>query len=236
MNRPGQPHLVVMLTCNDYTVENAEEIFEQSKNSRALYWGMKEEPLDPQRMQSLYAKMRESGKRTVLEVVGYTEAEALRGAELAEMCGCNYLMGTKFHQSVADFCRDHGIKYMPFVGTVEGRPSVLKGSVDEIIEEAKYAVSHGAYGIDLLGYRYVGDAVTLNREMTKALAPYPVCLAGSIDSIGRLDEVMESGAGSFTIGSAFFNNKFNGSFAEQINRVCDYLALRVAESRSCTVW
>ena len=38
-----KPVLIVMLTHNDRTVENAGEIFEQCGDSAARYWGMKEE-------------------------------------------------------------------------------------------------------------------------------------------------------------------------------------------------
>jgi hypothetical protein len=50
-----------------------------------------------------------------------------------------------------------------------------------------------------------------------------VCIAGSIDSFDRLDEIKNISPCAFTIGSAFFDNKFGGSFTEQINNVCDYL-------------
>ena len=33
------PKLIVMLTHNDHTVENASEIFESCKHSNAEYWG-----------------------------------------------------------------------------------------------------------------------------------------------------------------------------------------------------
>lgn len=36
------PELIVMLTHNDLTVENAAEVFETCKNSKAEYWGFKE--------------------------------------------------------------------------------------------------------------------------------------------------------------------------------------------------
>ena len=44
------------------------------------------------------------------------------------------------------------------------------------------------------------------------------------DSMERwLDEVKEAAPWSFTIGSAFFDNRFGGSFADQIDKVCDYM-------------
>lgn len=40
-----KPELIVMLTYNDVTVSNAYEIFEQCRNTKAVYWGFKEEGL-----------------------------------------------------------------------------------------------------------------------------------------------------------------------------------------------
>lgn len=220
--KTNTPQLVVMLTYNDMTVERAAEVFEQCRESRARYWGMKEEPLSHERMKALYARMKECGKSTVLEVVAYDEAGALAGARLAAECGCDILMGTRFHEGVARYCHERGIKYMPFVGTIEGRPSVLTGTIEEIVAEARDVVSRGADGVDLLGYRYVGDAAALNSALVSALEA-PVCIAGSIDSYKRLDEVKQAGAWAFTIGSAFFDGKFGGSIPEQIDAVCRYM-------------
>lgn len=211
-----------MLTHNDFTVSNAAEIFEQCRESKAQYWGFKEHPLPLADMKALYQRMRECGKTTFLEVVAYTEAEGLEGAQMALECGVDILMGTCFTDKICDFCRAHNMKYMPFVGKIEGRPSVLYGTIEGMVAEAREYISKGAYGIDLLGYRFTGDAVELNRTLVREVAA-PVCLAGSIDSYQRLDEVKEAAPWTFTIGSAFFENKFGGSFAEQIDRVCDYI-------------
>lgn len=216
------PRLVVMLTHNDMTVENAEEIFERCKNTKATFWGFKEAPLPLERMKALFAKMKECGKTTFLEVVEYTEEEGLEGAKMAKECGCDYLMGTKFFPSIAQYCNDAGLKYMPFVGTIDGRPSVLTGTIEEIIGEAKNVLANGAYGIDLLGYRYTGNPVELNKRFVESVQA-PVCLAGSIDSFVRIDEVKDAAPFSFTIGSAFFERKFGDTFEGQIDAVCDYL-------------
>ncbi|MGN1014470.1 MAG: hypothetical protein ACI4PM_03820 [Butyricicoccus sp.] len=218
----GSPILIVMLTYNDRTVNNAYEIFEQCKDSKAVYWGFKEEALPPDQMKALYAYMKECGKKTVLEVVAYTEAECLEGAKLAVECGCDILMGTVFSDSVNEYCQKAGIKYMPFVGTITGRPSVLEGTAEQMINEAKSYLEKGVYGFDLLGYRYTGDPVELNQRFVSEINA-PVCIAGSIDSYRRLDEVKEAAPWAFTIGSAFFDRKFGEEFGEQINSVCDYI-------------
>lgn len=216
------PNLIVMLTHHDRTVPNAAEVFSACASSRAQYWGFKEVGLPPEQMKALFAAMRERGKTTVLEVVAYTEDECLRGAELAAECECDILMGTVFYDSVNDFCKARGLRYMPFVGTITGRPSVLEGSIEDMIAQAQIYLQKGVSGIDLLAYRYTGDPAELIRTFVPAVDA-PVCLAGSIDSLSRLDEVRRSGAWGFTIGGAFFAHKFGEDFSAQIDAVCSHI-------------
>lgn len=218
----SKPELVVMLTHNDHTVENAHEIYDACKESKANYWGFKEKSLPLPKMKALFNKMKSHGKTTFLEVVEYDEQAGLEGAKIAKECGCDILMGTIFHDSINAFCQENNIKYMPFVGQITGRPSILEGSIEDMIVQAKEYLEKGVHGFDLLGYRYTGDAPALNRAFVEAIDA-PVCLAGSIDSYQRLDEVLEANPWAFTIGSAFFDEKFGNGFANQINKVCDYI-------------
>ena len=218
----NRPELIVMLTHHDYTVANAAEVFAQSKNARASYWGMKEEPLPLDEMKALYAEMKQMGKKTVLEVVEYTEEKCLAGARAAAACSCDILMGTTFFDSVNAFCREHGIRYMPFVGEVIGRPSILKGSIDGMIEEARRYLEKGAFGIDLLAYRYDGDPSELIRRFVASIDA-PVCIAGSVDREERLRQLKDAGPWGFTIGGAFFEHRFEGTIPQQIDQVCLYM-------------
>lgn len=217
------PELIVMLTLDDRTVRNAPEVFEQCKNSKAKYFGFKEEGLPLSKMIRLYNSIKGAGKEAVLEVVAYTEYEGLAGAKIAAECGCDILMGTMYYDSIRDYCKEKGLKYMPFVGDVIERPSVLEGSIEDMIAEAKACLEKGVDGFDLLGYRYTDDAHELIRRFVSEVDA-PVCIAGSIDSYERLDELKDIEPWSFTIGSAFFNNCFDGtSIREQIDKVCDYI-------------
>lgn len=218
----NSPKLIVMLTHNDHTVENASEIFESCKNSKAQYWGFKEKPLPISEMKSLFSRMKSCGKTTFLEVVEYDEESGLHGAKIAKECGCDILMGTVFFDSINQFCKENNMKYMPFVGQITNRPSILEGSIEDMISEAKEYLAKGVYGFDLLGYRYTGDPVKLNNAFIQAIEA-PVCLAGSVDSYERLDEVIEANPWAFTVGSAFFDEKFGTEIHEQINNVCNYI-------------
>ena len=219
------PELIVMLTHNDKTVENAIEVFESAKDAPAKFWGFKEIGIPEDQMIDLVKRMKAAGKTTFLEVVDYTEAGCVAGAECCVRCGFDILMGTMYFDSVREICEKAGIKYMPFVGKISGRPSILEGDIQEIIDEANNLVdTKGIKGFDLLGYRYTGDAVKLNAEFVKNVRG-DVCLAGSVQSYKRLDEVKATGAWAFTIGGAFFENKFGDglSFGEQIDVVVDYM-------------
>lgn len=219
----GTPSLIVMLTHHDRTVANAYEVFDRCKNTEAEFWGFKEVGLPLQEMKRLYSHMHACGKTTVLEVVAYEEDECLQGARMAVECDVDILLGTRFFDSVNEFCASHNLAYLPFVGAISGRPSVLEGSAEDMIEEALVCLEKGACGIDLLGYRYVGDAVALNRQFV-AQVGVPVCLAGSVNSYQRLDEVKEANPWAFTIGGAFFERKFGATFEEQIDAVCSYMS------------
>ncbi|MCR5599430.1 MAG: hypothetical protein K6G33_01615 [Ruminococcus sp.] len=217
-----KPILIVMLTQNDRTVMNAKEVFEECKDSKAEYFGFKEEPLPLDEMKALFAYMKKCGKKTALEVVAYSEQEGIAGAKTAVECGCDILMGTMYYDSVNEICKANGMKYMPYVGEITERPSVLDGTIDGMIAEAERCLEKGVDGFDLLGYRYTGDAVELNRRFS-AEVKAPVCIAGSVDSFKRLDELKEASPWAFTIGSAFFDKRFGEGFREQIDAVCDYM-------------
>jgi len=113
---------------------------------------------------------------------------------------------------------------MPFCGKVSGSPSVLEGSIDEIIAHAKSIKEKNVYGLDILAYRYTGDPEELAQKFIKEIN-LPVIIAGSISSFEKLEKVKELNPWGFTIGSAFFNKEFvkGGSFVEQIERVVKYL-------------
>lgn len=225
METNGRPELIVMLTHHDKTVENALQVFEQCKDTAATCWGFKEHPLPPEEMKKLCACMKAAGKTTFLEVVAYTEEEGLAGAQTAVACGFDVLMGTKYFDSILRYCKEHRLRYMPFVGDITGRPSVLTGSIDGMIAEAKECLDKGADGIDLLAYRYQGDAELLIRRFVREV-PAPVCIAGSVDSTERLDVLKAAAPWAFTIGGAFFEKRFGSTIAEGITFVQEYVKRR----------
>jgi hypothetical protein len=218
------PQLITMLTYKDETVKNSFEVFDQCADLPALFWGFKDVGLPKPDMKRLVERMKAKGKTTFLEVVSLTEKECLDGAGLALDCGFDYLMGTVYYDSVFRLMRGKATKFFPFAGKVSGHPSILEGSIPEIVADGRRMQELGVAGFDLLAYRYTADAEALAEAFVQGVR-VPVVLAGSIDGFPRLDVMKRIQPWAFTIGSAFFDKKFvpEGSFREQMASVLDYL-------------
>ena len=219
-----KPEFILMLTYNDSTVKDALNIFRECKDAPIMHWGFKDVGLPPDEMQALVHEMKAAGKTTYLEVVSLSEEEGLQGAKIAVESGFDILMGTIFFDSILDYLKEKPIKYYPFPGHIYNHPSILDGTIENIVAHARFLESKGVEGLDLLSYRYVGDAPLLLREVVQATS-VPVVSAGSIESYKRLAEVWQAGAWGFTIGSALFDKKFapNGSFLNNALAICDWL-------------
>jgi hypothetical protein len=163
-----KPKLIVMLTHHDQTVSNALELFEHTKAYPITHWGFKDVGLPPDEMKAVVTAMKEAGKITFLEVVSLSEAEGLRGARLAVELGFDILMGTVYYPSIGDYLKDKPIHYYPFPGHVHSHPSILDGEIDEIVAHACELEGYGVQGLDLLTYRYNGEATHLLKQVVSA--------------------------------------------------------------------
>jgi hypothetical protein len=219
-----KPEFILMLTYNDTTVKDALKIFRECKDAPVTHWGFKDVGLPVDEMKALVREMKDAGKTTYLEVVSLSEEEGLRGANIAVEAGFDVLMGTVFFDSILTYLKGKPIKYYPFPGHIFGHPSIMDGPIEEVVAHARFLEGRGVPGMDLLSYRYIGDAPLLLTEVVKAVN-VPIVSAGSIDSYKRMAEVWQSGAWGFTIGSALFDKKFvpNGSFKENTIAVCEWL-------------
>jgi len=219
-------NLIVMLTYNDVTVENAPDLFEESKDLPVEFWGFKDIGLDKEQMKQLVSRMKAVGKTTFLEVVHYEENECLEAAKLALECGVDYLTGTIFYDSILKLVKDRDIKYFPFFGNIYGHPVILGGRIDEIVRHGKELERKGVDGLDLVAYRYedIGKVKELVHRCAEEIS-IPLISAGSINGWERVEQTNAYGVWAFTIGSAFFDRKFvpEGSFKEQIMAVYNKL-------------
>ena len=221
-----RPDIIIMLTHHDVTVPDAAEVFEQCKDlDQVKLWGFKNVGLPKDQMKALVQAMKAAGKTTFLEVVTYDEASCLDGAQTAIDCGFDYLMGTIYYDSVAKLLAANGMDYLPFVGKVSGSPSILEGTNEEIIQNAKDLMSKVIKGFDILAYRHVVDGEKLAYEFCEAVDAQ-ICIAGSINSFKRIDTMFDIGPWTFTMGSALFEKKFvpSGSFRDNLIAVAYYMA------------
>jgi hypothetical protein len=223
-SQPAKPELIVMLTHHDKTVPDALNLFERSKEYPITHWGFKDVGLTQKEMQPVVRAMKDAGKVTFLEVVSLSEEEGLQGARLAVELGFDILMGTVFYPSIGEYLKNQPVRYYPFPGHVHSHPSILDGTIDQIVAHACELEEFGVHGLDLLTYRYTGDASRLLAQVVQA-TKVPIVSAGSIATFERIREVWDSGAWGFTIGSAFFDRQFvpNGSFEENVLAVCSWL-------------
>lgn len=214
--------LIVMLTWHDVTVTNANEIFMECKDAPAKHWGFKVEGTTPESMAELVRCMKEYEKTVYIEVLAMNEDVCLDAAKRCVAAGVDHLLGTVYFESVAKVCEEAGLKYSPFAGLAED--SRLRGSIESIVEQAKSLVARNTSGITISGFRYIdGDPVELLKALDPAMEK-PFRLSGSVNTFERIDFLKTlQNLSAFTIGGAFFEGKFGGTFAEQITKVCDYL-------------
>jgi hypothetical protein len=216
--------LVVMLTHNDQTVKNAQEVFEENKDLDVKCWGFKDVGLPVDQMEEVVAAMKAAGKETYLECVSYDEPACRRAAAIAIKCGFDYFCGTIFYDSVYALLETAGTRYMPFCGAVSENPSILQGSADEIIQDAKRLAGKGVYGLDLLAYRAVDtDPETLAERAIREVG-VPILVAGSINSFDRILLEEKWHSWGFTIGGALFTAAFapGEGFRKNLMAVADF--------------
>ena len=218
----NRPNLIVMLTHNDVTVSDAYEIFESCKDLDVQHWGFKNVGLPKDQMKRLVQAMKDAGKTTYLEVVTYDEDSCMDAAKTAIECGFDTLMGTVYYESVHNYLKEHNMAYSPFVGKVSGSPSILEGTNEEIIQNAKDLMAKGITAFDILAYRHVVDGEKLAREFCAAIDA-KVSIAGSISSFARIDTMFDIGPWGFTMGSALFTKNFvsDGSFRDNLSAVAE---------------
>jgi hypothetical protein len=213
--------IIIMLTNNDVTVKNALEVFESCKDLPVDFWGFKDVGLEKDKMKELIDAMKAAGKTTFLEVVSYSEDECMAGAKLSVELGFDYLMGTVYHKSVFDYIKTQSIKFLPFCGKVSGSPSVLEGTIDEVVEDGISLLDKGVDGINLLAFRHK-EGAKLAEELCRRV-DRPVVIAGSIGNPDRIAFINRIKPWAFTMGSALFNENFakGESFRKNLEVVID---------------
>ncbi|MEM0947146.1 MAG: methylglyoxal synthase [Pseudomonadota bacterium] len=218
---------ILMLTSNDRTIPDAAARLEQALEGGVRHIGFKDVGLPFSHLKELADRIRASGGRSYLEVVSLDEESELASARAAIELEVDCLLGGTRATSVTEITRRHPVRYYPFPGRIEGHPSVLAGSIEQIAASAKrLADLEHVHGLDLLAYRNSGDVPALMRHVCQAVSK-PVIMAGSIDREDRILASATAGAAGFTVGTAALDEAFDakdGGFVAQIRAILDITA------------
>lgn len=208
-------HFILMLTKDDRTVHNAVAVYEEVRGTTLTHVGFKDIGLPLDAMKVLAARIRADGRRVMLEVVSTSRDAELRSTQAAIEIGVDYLLGGRHVFDALPRLAETPIRYFPFCGNTIGHPTRLEGTIDEIVTDARRLTSmRGVHGLDLLSYRFAGNAEELTRQVVEAVN-VPVLAAGSIDRPERVRAVCNAGVWGFTVGSALFEGKFMENLLEQ---------------------
>jgi hypothetical protein len=202
---------IFMLTHSDRTVPNARAVYDEIRSSGLRYVGFKDIGLPIAELRELARAIRADGREVMLEVVSEDKDEELRSIRAALEIGVDWLLGGTHPDEALEILAGSPARYCPFPGRVIGHPSQLRGSIDEIADDAAALTARpGVHGLDLLAYRYDGDVQALTAAVNERSSG-PVIAAGSVDSLERISVLTRVGVWGFTIGGAIFDGRFAGA-------------------------
>jgi len=192
---------IFMLTRNDQTVADARSLYEQVASAGIRHFGCKDLGLPRKELEALLADIHVDGQTSYLEVVSETREATLESARVAAELAPDYLIGGTFVGLIQEIIAGSSIRFFPYIGHVIDHPCLLRGSIDEIAEDARHVQEAGVDGINLLAYRYDGEVPALINAVS-AVTTLPLICAGSVDSLARVRELSSLGVWAFTVGTA----------------------------------
>jgi hypothetical protein len=199
---------IFMLTRSDRTVADAAVHAETAIRAGIKHIGFKDVGLPIDELRQLARQIKDAGAKSYLEVVSLDRESELRSVRAALELGVDCLMGGTRAEEVVPILEGLSIEYYPFPGVISGHPSVLEGSVEEIVASAvRLAKLDGVAGLDLLAYRSKLDVPALIKAVCAAVDK-PVVVAGSVDTPEQIEAIRKGGARGFTIGTSALDGKF----------------------------
>jgi len=192
---------IFMLTRNDETLADAREVYAYVATAGVRHFGCKDVGLPRKELEALLSDIENNGHTSYLEVVSESDEATLASARAAAEIQPDYLIGGTLIEPVQEIIAGTAIKFFPYVGRVVGHPCLLRGSIQEIADDARRAQALGLDGVNLLAYRYDGDVEALVDAVVSNTS-LPVIAAGSVDSVERIRALAHHGVWAFTIGTA----------------------------------
>ncbi|MGA3352678.1 MAG: 1-(5-phosphoribosyl)-5-((5-phosphoribosylamino)methylideneamino)imidazole-4-carboxamide isomerase [Acidimicrobiales bacterium] len=215
-------NFIFMLTHNDTTVPNSAQVYERLRGTSLRHIGFKDIGATAEELAVVTAKAHADGLEVFLEVVSTSKESELASLDGARRIGVDWVMGGTHATEGVRILAGSNVKYCPFPGRIEGHPSILLGTVDDIAQDAKELTAmDGVFGLDLLAYRHPEeDPIEVVRAVVAASSG-PVIVAGSIVTAEQIRKVAATGAWGFTIGGAIFEGRLPGApdLASQITAV-----------------
>lgn len=195
-----------MPTYFDATVYNVIDVFEEVKDSGIKHMGFKDIGPSEETLKELMMLIRHERMTTYIEIVRPTVEETLKSVEMAIRLGVDHIIGGTHVEPTIKALKDTKIKFWPYVGKVVGHPCLLRGTIEEIVEDAKRAEKLGVDGINVLSYRYDGDVEHLMSSVKQAVN-IPIIATGWINTFERVRKMTELGVWGFTMGGSSILDK-----------------------------
>lgn len=188
-----------MPTWYDITIYNVIDVFEEVKDSGIKHFGVKDIGPDEEVLADLVRRLRKAGMTVYMEIVRPTIEETISSVKMGIRLGVDHIIGGQFVEPVLEILKGTGIKFWPYVGKIVGHPCLLRGTIEEILEDAKKKEALGVDGINVLSYRYEGDVEKLVKSLKEAVS-IPIIATGWINTLERIKKMAEIGVWGMTVG------------------------------------
>jgi len=221
-----------MLTRDDRTIPNPSAVCAELGGLGLEQVGFKDVGLAPADLRNLVQAIHALGAEASMELVGLEWQEEARWACRAAEAGVDAVLGGAHPELVTRALAGETVRYFPFAGEVEGHPTRLRGTVAGIMESARRLADLGVQGLDLLAYRFDGDAPAL-AEAVAGATDLPVVAAGGICSDEQIVAMTRAGVWGFTMGTAVFGGAYRPDAVSVRQRVA--YALSAADHASAGV-
>ncbi len=215
---------IFMLTRNDRTIEDADQVVESVCDLGVRHIGFKDVGVPFAAMQEIVGRIRQRGGLCYLEVVSTTHEAMLRSLEAGRALGVDRILGGTDLEAAKRILGDLS-GYFPFPGRPVGHPTRLEGSSALVADHSREARAAGCGGVDLLAYRATqAEPLDLVRAARNALNGGKLIVAGSVKTKQQIVALAAAGADAFTIGTAVFEGAFAPSKGSMRGQILDILA------------